>query len=61
MEFGSEKGEQGRPPGLRAVEGASGGSIGSVERSEACEVSVKPGLKGKPGGERKRGRNSKVL
>ena len=56
----SEEGERGRPPGLRAVGGAFGGGVGGKESGEAREVSVKPGLKGKPGGERRRLSNGKV-
>ena len=57
----SEEGEQGGPPGLRAIRGAFGRGMGSKERGEAREVSVKPGFKGKPGGERRRLRNGKVF
>ena len=57
VEFFCEKGEQGGPPGLRAVGRAFGGGVKDEESSEAQEVSVKPGFKGKPGGERRRLRN----
>ena len=39
VEFFSEKGEQGRPPGLQAVGGAFGGGVGGKESGEVREVS----------------------
>ena len=59
VKFFSEEGEQEGPPGLRAIKGAFGGGMGSKESGEAREVSVKPGFKGEPGGERRRLRNGK--
>ena len=35
MEFFSEEGEQGGPPGLRAIGGAFGGGVGGKESGEA--------------------------
>ena len=61
VEFFSEEGEQGRPTEFQAVGGEFGGCLGSKEGSESCEVSVKPGLKIKLGGERRRRGNSEVL
>ena len=61
VEFFSEEGEQGGPSGLRAVGGAFGGGVGGKESSEAREVSVKPGFKGKPCRERGKLRNGKVF
>ena len=61
VEFLSEDGKQGGPPGLRAVGRAFGGGVGGEEGGEAREVSVEPGFKGESGGERRRRRDDKVL
>ena len=61
VEFLSEEGEQGGPPGLRAVGRAFGGGVGGEESGEAREVLVKPGFKGKSGGEGRRLRKEEVL
>ena len=61
MEFFSKEGKQGGPPGLRAGGRAFGGGVGGKESGEAREVSVKPGFKGKPGGERRRLREGEVF
>ena len=61
VEFLSEEGKQGEQPGLRSVGGALGGGVGGEEGGEAREVWVKPGFKGKSGGERRRRRNGEVL
>ena len=61
VEFLSEEGEQGGPPGLRAIGRAFGGGMGSGKSGVAREVSVEPGFKGKPGGQRRRSGNGKVF
>ena len=54
VEFFSEEGVEGGPPGLSAV----GGPFGrGKEGGETGEVTVEPGLEGKPGGERRRLKN----
>ena len=49
VEFFSEEGKEGGPPGLRLVGRAFGGGVGGEEGGEAREVSVEPGFKGKSG------------
>ena len=61
LEFRSEEGKQGGPPGPRAVGRAFGGGVGGEGSGEAQEVLVEPGFKRKSGGERKRRRNGEVL
>ena len=61
VEFLSEEGKQGGPPGLRAVGGALGGGVGGEEGGEAHEVSVEPGFERKSSGKRRGRRNSEVL
>ena len=61
VEFLSEDGKQGGPPGLRAVGRAFGGGVGGEKSGEAREVSVEPGFERKSGGERRGRRNGKVL
>ena len=61
VEFLSEEGKQGGPPGLRSVGRAFGGGVGGEEGGEAREVSVEPGFKGKSGRERRRLRNGEVF
>ena len=61
VEFHSDEGKQGGPPGLRAVGRACGGGMGGEESGEAREVSVEPGFKRKSGRERRRRRNGEVL
>ena len=43
VEFLSEEGKQGGPPGLRVIGRAFGGGVEGEESGEAGEVSVEPG------------------
>ena len=61
VEFFSEEGKQGGTPGLRIVGRAFGGGVGGKESGEARELSVAPGFKGNPGGERRRLRDGEVF
>ena len=61
VEFLSEEGKQGGPPGLREVGRAFGGGVGGEKSGESREVSVEPGFKGESGGKRRRRGNHKIF
>ena len=61
MEFFPEEEKQGGPPGHCTIGRAFGGGVGGKESDEAREVLFEPGLKGTPGGERRRLRDCNVF
>ena len=61
VEFFSEEGKQGGPPGLRAVGRVFAGGVGGEESGEAREVLVKPGFERKSGVEKRRLWNGEVF